>query len=132
MMVSDVITRVQRQFGDEASVQIDQADIIRWINDVAKEIAVQNDLGQATATQNSVVGQNLYTVPANMLAIRSIYYDSLKLDFFTRAEYDQYINANDPKETSSGTPIIYTRHVDDLLLYPKPDTVKEIKIWYFQ
>lgn len=132
MIVSDVITRVLRQFGDEANVQIDQNDIMRWINDVAKEIAVQNDLGQVTATQSTVVGQNLYTAPADTLAIRSVYYDSVKLMFYPRTEYDAYINKVDPTELSSGVPALYTRHVNDLLLYPKPDSIKNLKIWYFQ
>lgn len=132
MIVSDVVTRVQRQFGDEASVQINSDDVIRYINDAAKEIAVQNDLGAAVATQASVVSQNLYSGPADALAIRSIYYDNLKLDFYNRQEYDAYVNANDPNELSVGTPILYTRHVNDLLLYPKPESVKNIKIWYFQ
>lgn len=132
MIVSDVITRVQRQFGDEASVQINDADVMRYINDCAKEMAVQNDLGAAVASQSSVVNQNLYSAPADMLAIRTIYYDNLKLDFYPRPEYDQYVNANDPNETNAGIPFLYTRHVNDLLLYPKPSTVGTIKIWYFQ
>lgn len=132
MIVSDVVTRVQRQFGDEASVQIDTTDIIRWINDGAKEIAVQNDLTQATATQNTVALQNIYTAPNDMLAIRSIYYDSRKLDYLSRADYDTYINEVDPTENLSGIPSIYTRNVYDILLYPKPDSIKSLKIWYFQ
>lgn len=132
MIVSEVVTRVLRQFGDEANVQIDQNDIMRWINDIAKEIAVQNDLGQITASQNSVVGLELYAAPADTLAIRSVYFDQRKLTFYPRTEYDAYVNAVDPKEDASGTPILYTRHVNDLILYPVPDVVKSIKIWYFQ
>lgn len=132
MIVSDVVTRVQRQFGDEASVQIDSNDIIRWINDCAKEIALQNDLTQATANQNTVANQAIYTAPADMLAIRSVYYDNKKLDFLESTEYDAYINKMDPNQISSGTPVVYTRSVYDLLLYPTPDSVKVLKIWYFQ
>jgi hypothetical protein len=132
MIVADVVKRVQRQFGDESSVQIEEADIIRWINDVAKEIAVQNDLTQAVASQNSEAGLNVYVAPADTLAIRSIYFKQKKLDFYNRAEYDAYINENDPTETATGDPVLYTRHVDDLILYPTPSTVGIIKIWYFQ
>lgn len=132
MIVSDVVTRVQRQFGDEASVQINSDDVIRYINDAAKEIAVQNDLGAAVANMSSVANQNLYTLPADALALRSVYYDNLKLDFYERTEYDAYVNTNDPNETAVGTPILYTRHVNDILLYPKPESVKTIKLWYFQ
>ncbi len=136
MIVSDVTTRVLRQFGDEASVQIDESDIMRWINDAAKDIAVQNDNNQATATQASVIGTNTYVLPADMLTIRSVYFDSQKLDFYTRAEYDAYINSVDPTELASGTPTIYTRNftgtVSNLLVYPTPSVVKNIKIWYYR
>jgi hypothetical protein len=132
VIVQDVITRVLRQFGDEASVQIENADIIRWINDCAKEIAVQNDLGQAVASQNAEIGLNIYSAPTDMLAIRSVYFNQKKLDFYTRAEYDAYVNTVDPKEEQDGTPILYTRHVNYLLLYPTPITSDIIKIWYFQ
>lgn len=132
MIVSDVVTRVLKQFGDEASVQIEEADIMRWINDAAKEIAVQNDLGEATASQNSVVGQNIYAMPADAYALRSVYYDMQKLKYLERTAYDEYINTSDPNEEASGTPWGYTRFVDDLLLYPMPDSVKLIKIWYFK
>jgi hypothetical protein len=132
VIVSDVITRVQRQFGDEASVQIEEADIIRWINDCAKEIAVQSELTQATANQNTVVNTNIYTAPADMLAVRSVYYDGKKLTFLERTEYDAYVNQQDPQEILTGTPYMYTRNVLDLLVYPRPDSVKVLKIWYFQ
>jgi hypothetical protein len=132
MIVSDVITRVTRQFGDEANVQIDNADIIRWINDSVRDFSVQNDLTQATGTINSVVDQNSYTFPADLLSMRSIYYDSQKLQFYKRTEYDEYINKVDPLEEQSGTPILYTRWGTEFLLYPKPDSIKQIKMRYLQ
>lgn len=132
MIVSDVVKRVQRQFGDEASVQIEDADIIRYINDVTKEIAVQNDLTQATGTMNSVIGQNSYALPSDFLSLKSIYYNNMKVKPLKRTEYDEYIIKSDPDETQQGTPFIYTRWGTNFMLYPKPDAVKVIKLFYLQ
>lgn len=129
---SDVITRVQRQFGDEASVQINEEDIIRWINDAVIEICTQNDLKQATGTMNSVIGTNSYDFPSDLLSVRTIYYDSTRLKFFKRTEYDEYINEQDPKEEQTGTPWLFTRWGSQFTVYPKPDAVKQIKLLYLQ
>lgn len=132
MKVSDVIIRVQHQFGDEASVQIDQSDIIRYINDACREIVVQNDLTPATGTINSVVGQTIYPFPSDLISVRTIYYDNLKMKFYKRTEYDEYVNENDPNETQSGTPFLFTRWGTNFQIYPKPDSVKAIKLLYLQ
>jgi hypothetical protein len=132
MLASDVITRVQRQFGDEASVQINEEDIIRYINDACREIALQNDLTQATGTMNSVVGTTIYAFPSDLLNVRTIYYDNHKLRFFKKTEYDEYINETDPDEEQTGTPWLFTRWGTNFQLYPKPDSVQEIKLLYLQ
>lgn len=132
MKVSDVISRVQRQFGDEASVQINEADIIGYINDACREIVVQNDMLQAVGTMNSVIGTNSYNFPSDLIQVRTVYYDNQKLDFYKRTDYDEWINENDPQETQSGIPSLFTRWGSSFLLYPKPDSVKQIKLLYLQ
>lgn len=132
MIVSDVVTRVQRQFGDEASVQIDSGDIIRYINDACREIAFQNDLTQATGTMNSVIGTTSYNFPSDLMVVRTIYFDNLRLDYYPKADYDNYINEVDPQETVAGTPTLFTRWANSFILYPKPDAVKVIKLLYLQ
>jgi len=129
---SDIITRVQRQFGDEASVQIEDADIIRWINDAVLEICTQNDLTQATGTMNSVIGTTSYAFPSDLLQVRTIYYDNSRLRFFKKTEFDEYINEQDPNEEQSGTPWLFTRWGTNFQIYPKPDAVKQIKLLYLQ
>lgn len=132
MIVTDVVNRVQRQFGDEASVQINEADIIGYINDACREIVIQNDMLQATGTMNSVVGTNSYAFPTDLIQVRTIYYDNQKLDFYKRTDYDEWVNENDPQETQSGNPTLFTRWGSSFILYPKPDAVKQIKLLYLQ
>lgn len=132
MIVSEVTTRVLRQFGDEANVQIDNNDILRWINDSVREFSVQNDLTQATGTLNTIIGTNLYTFPADLIYMRSIYYNGLKLQFYKRTDYDEYVNKIDPNEDQTGTPMLYTRWGTQFQLYPKPDSIGTIKMLYLQ
>jgi hypothetical protein len=132
VIVQDVITRVQRQFGDEASVQVTSDDVIRWINDAQKEIAVQNDLMQATATAPSVAGVNSYTFPSDMLGLNKLFYNNLKLRYLSRQEYDAYVNTQDPNEVANGDPLLYTRWGNQYLVYPKPQSVGTFKLLYTQ
>jgi len=134
MIVSDVTTRVLKQFGDEASAQINGDDIIRWINDGIREIAVKNSLSQASALQNVVAGTATYTFPTDMLSMQTLYFDGLRIPFLKRQEYDQYVNSSDPKEELTGTPTLWTRWGRQFTLYPEPDTsiTNGIKILYIQ
>lgn len=132
MIVSDIVTRVQRQFGDEAAVQVTDADVIRWINDAQKEIAVQNDLMQATGTAPSVINQNEYDFPADMLGLNKLFYNNYKLRFLAREEYDAYVNPQDPNEVNTGDPLVYTRWGAKYLVYPRPSAVGTFKLLYTQ
>lgn len=132
MLVSEVVTRVLHQFGDEASVQVTEEDIIRYINDGLREIWVQNDIGQTTATMNSIINEDEYNQPDETMALRSVFYDNQKLKFISKKLFDDYIITSDPNQTQVGTPMMWTRWASQLILYPKPDSVKTIKIQYLR
>ena len=61
--VPEVITAVERQFGDEAGVQLIESDIIRWINDAQDVIVAKNKVLKAKSTSPSVANQAAYTFP---------------------------------------------------------------------
>lgn len=130
MIVSEVVTRVQRQFGDEASVQVEESDIIRWINDGLREIATQNDIGQTTSLLAGSIGVSNYSVPDNMMSMRTLYWNKARMEFMAKSEYDQYINATDPTETATGDPLIWTKWAGQFIVYPKPDSVKDFRLEY--
>jgi len=132
MIVSDIIGRVQRQFGDESSVQLEDTDIIRWINDGQKDIVVQNDLMQTTGTLPTVPGTNEYTFPTDMLSMHAMYYSNERLKYMSRQEYDEYVNVSDPDEISSDKPMFYTKWGNKFILYPKPNVVETIKLLYLK
>lgn len=130
MNVSDVLLRVQRQFGDEASVQVSDEDVMRWINDAQKEICVQNDLMQTTGTAVSIIGTNEYTFPTDMLGLNKLFYNNKKLKYLSREEYDEFVNPQDPNEVATGDPIVYTRWGLKYLVYPRPSAVGTFKLFY--
>lgn len=132
MNVTDVVNRVLRKFGDEASVQITQDDIIRFINDGQKEIAFKNEILQAVGTMSVVGGQADYSFPADLLTLNTMYYDNQIVKFMKGTDYDNFIRDTDPQTTNSGKPLVYTRWASSFTLYPKPseDLADGLKIRY--
>lgn len=132
MNVQDILTRVQRNFGDTANVQIDQTDILRWINDAQREIVLANQLLQSVATSTTVAGTNTYTIPADLLTLRSIKHGGIKLRALSLTEAEQYIpNFDDTSNYPSDVPTHFWIWANQLTLYPNPSTAnKELKIYY--
>jgi hypothetical protein len=104
--VTDVITSVKRQFGDESAVQITDADIIRWVNDGQREIVDQNTtINQKLAKTDVIAGQDAYplaTDPAlpNISRINSVRHDGTLLENITIQEAENYVVG----DGNTGTP----------------------------
>lgn len=139
MLVSDVVVRVQRTFGDEASVQVTEEDIIRWVNDGQREIIMKTeDLLQSQGVTSTVNGQQDYTVPENMLILRSIHYKPIGLSSFIRlqslsmAEFDDYIDGWDGTSYSTSEPVVYCTYGGFIKFFPIPmiDGSDNLKIRY--
>jgi len=127
MLVSEVASRVKRQFGDEVGAQITDADIIRWVNDSQREIAVYNDLLQTVATTAIVAGRDQYTLPPDVLTVRSVRLAGLKLSFLSQNETSNFIST-----TTAGTPTHYSIWALKMDLFPTPTTADpdDIQIYY--
>lgn len=139
MNVGDVKTRVKRQFGDESGVQITDGDILRWINDAQRDIVNQNEgILEAIGTANLVADQMEYSLPADMLVLRSLSvkgatdlsYTSIK--GMSLQEFDQYVDGWDGTFYGNGLPAAYSIFANTVKLYPRPrDSVTSgLKIYY--
>jgi hypothetical protein len=131
MLVSEIATRVKRQFGDEVGAQITDSDIIRWINDAQAEIAVNNNLLQVAANSNTVVGQSAYvitTIASNMLTLRGIRYNNVKLQGISPEEADQQVLI--PANLGNGTPQKFSIFAGTVTLYPAPDSVLQLSVLF--
>jgi hypothetical protein len=56
--VGEVIKDVTRKFGDEAGIELENADIVRWINDAMDTIVARNNVLKARAKINTEGGKN--------------------------------------------------------------------------
>lgn len=128
MNVSDVIIRVQRLFGDQSGVQIDDNDIIRYINDAQREIVMHNEaVLETTTTVNIVAGQNIYAFPTDLLVLRSLRvqltssagYQYIK--YYNLSEFDKVIYSWDGGDFKDKNVLIYTLYGREIFLYPTPN-----------
>ena len=128
MNVLEIATRVKRQFGDESNVQVTDPDILRWINDAQREIASNNELLQTVATTAVVPGQREYTLPPDILLLRSVHYKGMKLRPLNSREAEEYL-VNRPVE---GTPTMFWIWANKIALYPQPteSDADDIQIFY--
>lgn len=128
---SDVTQYVKRQFGDEAGVQIEDADIARWVNQAQQEIVNVNKAIKAKASMPSVVGQASYTFPdIKIQQIESLHYDNARLENMPFAEAERWILSQDPSQTEQGTPLFWYEWAGDLSLWPKPDSERQITLYF--
>jgi hypothetical protein len=133
MLVSDILTRVQRAFGDESGAQIDSADVIRWVNDAQAEIARQKELLQVTTTATVTSGVGAYVTPTNILQLRSVKYDGMTLDPISFAQAEEMVPNYDAGVASvgSGTPTTYWVWGGFINLYPIPNNSTSVLKMYY-
>lgn len=141
MNLSEIRTRVQRQFGDESGVQITNEDITRWVNDAQRAIVIENEnILQATAFTSTVVGQQAYTLPVDLLILQGISYKGSsdtaygKLLGLDRQKFDEYVEGWDGSTYAQGDPMVYFIWDGQINLFPIPSTAgaNSLKIWYNQ
>lgn len=139
MIVSDIMTRVRRKFGDESAVQVTDADLIRWINDGQRQIVLKNDtLLEKTATTDSVAGQQEYNLPTDLLILKFIQYrESVNTAYYkmrglTPVGFNEYIDGWSDGGVAKGVPQVFTIFSGKILAYPTPvaSVTAGFKIYY--
>jgi hypothetical protein len=141
MNVSQIQQYVKRQFGDESGVQVTDEDITRWINSAMRQIVLQNEsLLEKTSTANSVALQQRYSLPVDLLNLKSIQYrDSTTTSYYhlkgySLPEFNQYIDGWDESSSNqtNATPYCYTISESQIVVHPIPDVgvTAGFKIYY--
>ena len=123
--VQNVADAVKRQFGDESGVEVQDSDIIRWINDAQTEIVVKNPEVNAGMVQiNVVAGQTTYPLLSqitDILVVHSIHFRGQYLNNMSFLEAQQTIIRSDDTQTSD-TPHFWYEYAGVINLWPKPVT----------
>src|SRR5947209_16061498 len=110
--VANMVSQITRQFGDEANVQINNTDIIRWINMGLVEIARNNRVWEKTAIILSVVpdftlpnASNFsMPLPNDCVMLQAVSYDGKILPGF---DFEQLISQVNGNMSIVGTPTCY-------------------------
>lgn len=129
MKLNEIITRVQRQFGDDVQAQITKDDIVRWVNDACLEIVTNNNTAEGKLANTDVLsGVFTYDLPPDIIRIRSIRVNGMKMIGST---YEQLCEIDPQIETTTGTPTHYWMYGGQLNLYPIPnDNLGKIGVLY--
>lgn len=129
MKLGEIITRVQRQFGDDVQAQITKEDIVRWVNDACLEIVTQNDTAEGYLGNTPVkAGVPEYKLPPDLIRIRSVRVNGMKL---APSTYEQLCDIDPDIGTTTGIPHSYWVYGNALLLYPTPsDALGNVDILY--
>lgn len=124
--VGDIFKRVQRTFGDEANVQVTEADVVRWINDAQREAVMQNEkLLVSEGTLPTVAGTSTYDFPDNMFSLHHVYGTTdgetfYVLRYLSLAQLNEYQDGW--RNGATGSPAAYTRIIEgQLTLIPVPE-----------
>jgi len=141
MNLGEAKTRLRRTFGDESSVQVTDADIVRWVNDGQREVVMQNpSLLEKITTANIVAAQDQYTYPTDMRQLRSLSYKStssptyIKMQGMSLQEFDQYMDGWDGDLYGRSDPLVYCTFANLINVFPTPQSnaTAGLKLYYFR
>lgn len=141
LTLADVKMRVRRTFGDEASVQVTDDDIVRWCNDGQREVVSMNpELLEAIVATSTVAGQQDYIIPTNVRKIRSISYKSadmqsyIQLTSLSMQEFDIKASGWDGTAYGQSDPGYYCTFAGNIKLFPTPNlpVTNGLKLYFYR
>lgn len=129
--VQNVMTVVKRQFGDESGVQLEDSDVINWVNDAQDTIVNRNRVLKAKSTTAITAGQSTVTFPdLRIIQIESVHYNGRILPNMSFVEAEQKISTSDPQSSESGTPLFWYEWAGTMTLWPTPDADGSLDLYY--
>lgn len=129
MKLNAVVSRVRSIAGDFDSLQFTDSQLLEWVNDGIRECALNNNLLQKSAVQNTSVGSSQYSLPDDILKLYSIRYNGSKLPILTLEEFDKRYTGGQTS-TSNDTPIVCYVWAGSLHLYPSPSQEQALTVDY--
>lgn len=131
--VGNVFDYVKRVFGDEAGVQLSNADIVRWINEAQDDINIANKALQQVATTSLVAGQSDYTLSSItplIYEINSLLIDGRRIGNIPISQAEESISLADPEGSETGAPQFWYEWANTIKFWPVPNAPGTITIRY--
>lgn len=119
MILSDVQTRVTKQFGDSLGSMIDNTDIARWATDAQLDIVRKTKLNEVETVMASVAAQKAYVI-SNVFEIRRVTYNGTIIKMATTAELDNRFPGRGATSYGTNTPTYWVPTQTGLEVFPIP------------
>lgn len=133
LTVQKISDRVRRQFGDTGSVVITDQAMYDWINDAMREIVLDQKLLRVKSTSQTVIGQQNYGFPSDLLRLDHLSVNGEALDQTSTQEIGRTIeNMDDSINYPRGVPSQYWVYGRELFLYPAPSSSTSMTIYYYR
>lgn len=140
MNLGELKTSVKRQFGDEAAIQVSDADILRWLEHAQDEIVIENEeIMDTRTTINLVTGVDEYAIPADLLTIRFLRIKEsdtasgyVPVQFMSLAQFEKSVSGYEGFIPNTATSYIYTTYEGNIFLFPVPqvDVTDGLRLLY--
>lgn len=132
MNLGEIVTRVQRQFGDESGAQITRSDIVNWANDGQLDIVRKTDSLQVHVETDAIKNDGSYDLPSTLIRIRRCTFNGKKLDRIELEALDQLHPDREVSDNNGGTPKYYYVWGSRLWVFPVPgsDGIGNLDVYY--
>jgi hypothetical protein len=125
-----VAANVKRTFGDESGAQLEEGDLVRWINQGQYEIARANKVLKARGQTMTAPGQSTYSpvLSREIQQIESLRYGKIRLvpTEFTTID----ANLEEYPEDAKGDPRLWYKWGNDIVLWPAPKASVLLDIYF--
>lgn len=129
--VAQVMRAVKRVFGDESGVQLEDQDIIGWINDAQDTIVNKNKILKAKSGLPITIGQASYQFPNESVhQIESVLINGKRIPNMSVAQAEETISEHDPNGEVEGFPQFWYEWAGELVFWPKPIEAGGITLRY--
>jgi len=119
--VTEVMKAVKRKFGDESGVQLEDADIMAWINDAQDVIVTKNKILKAKSVISTAAGVRNYLLPTEGIQqIESLLYNGQQLPNMSVAQAEESISQTDLNFEETGNPLFWFEWAGEITLWPTP------------
>jgi hypothetical protein len=126
--LTDIQTRVFRTFGDEASIQITSDDIIRWVNDAQREIAISANLLETKATQ--VTSSNPLSMPSELMTLHSVSIGNYPVTPISFAQGQELLTSPLLNVNNDPTKNVYWIFGRSIYFWPSLPTNSSVTLYY--
>lgn len=128
MTPSQLITKARNKYNATGDTFYSDAELLDLIYEAQIELAREALVIERSYTTTTVASQQQYSFPTQMISIRRVTYDGVRIDPYSFKE-DDAITGSNFATTTTGTPQFYVIWNEILYLRPVPDDAKTLAVF---